>query len=101
MENTLDNGSMEGNPTRPGYLTTLCILTWVGCAIGLYQGLKGVFGAGAREQLDKLAAESDKASGAAKEMLDKMMEQMAANMEVMEKWQVPSGIVSLLGVIAC
>jgi hypothetical protein len=102
MENQLTDSTVTTNSTRSTLLTVLCILTWVGCAIGFATSLSGIFGAGPRDQMNKTVEQMDKMpDGAGKNMMDEMVTSMMDNMDVMEKWTRPISIITLGCVFLC
>lgn len=104
MENVLESHSEQPVFTekkRPAFLTTLIILTWVGCLFGLYSSLTAIFGPSPRENLNKMAMQADKIEGSAREMMDSSIEFMSANMEVMERWTLPNSLITLICIALC
>ncbi|GEM_PF-352399 len=81
---------------RPTFLSVLCILTWVGCAISLYSSLNQILGPSPRENMMKMATQADKLDGAAKEMIESSVDFFSANLELLEKWTLPTGIIGFL-----
>lgn len=102
MENTniLENES-SAPAKRPTFITVLCILTWVGCAIGLYSSLTGLFGPSPKENLAKMMQRSEGMSGGAKEYMDNTIASMTEFIEPLERWARPIGAIGLIGVVLC
>ncbi|MBL7812482.1 MAG: hypothetical protein JNL57_09695 [Bacteroidetes bacterium] len=100
MENFTDT---QVEKRRTTLLTVLCILTWIGSAFGLLGGFSNTFGKGPREQLNQMQEQMDKmgSDNPAASMMEGIANNMAANMETLEKWTRPLGILALIGVVLC
>jgi hypothetical protein len=86
---------------RPTFLTVICILTWVGCAISIFSSLNQMLGPGPREQINKMATQAEKIDGKGREMMDSSIEFMSANLDFMEKWTFPASLIGLLSTGLC
>lgn len=102
MENTLDSNYMGSGPAkRPGYLTTICVLTWIWSAWTAIGSVSSIFGPSPRENLNQMLTRAESMDGFMRRMMDKAIETMSNNIELLEKWSLPFNIITLLGAIAC
>ncbi len=95
---------------RPTFLTVLCILSFVGCAWGFYQGAKSLFGgadaealAEAQSKVEEAKAQmgDDAASGFAGDMMDAAMDvaqKAAENAKPMGMAGILLAVIEALGV---
>jgi hypothetical protein len=87
MEQTVNTGAEA--PKRPQFITVLCILTWVGCGIGLIMSIVGWMGARAAGAMMDVAGSMADAQG---------MENMPGMQEAMNALKY-ANILLIIGVV--
>lgn len=95
----------ELRPERSTTLKVFVILSAIGNTFAVFGGLRQVFGAQPREQLNQMVQQldekGDKMPAFARDMMQNAIDMMSANLETMERWNRPIGMVALVGAILC
>ena len=94
MEETVNTGAEA--PKRPTFITVLCILTWVGCGIGLIMSLVAWWGTRAAAAMMDVAGSMAEGAGANTDAMPGMAEAMNAL-----KYANMLMIISVIGTLLC
>ncbi len=85
-------------PARPTFITVLCILTWVGCLIGLFGAIANI---GIGSVASQIPANTVKMESSGNAAVDQSLEKVAAVAENAVKHAALIGWVSLFCLVLC
>ncbi|MCD6065347.1 MAG: hypothetical protein K0S33_173 [Bacteroidetes bacterium] len=87
----------DQQPKRPGFITVLCIITWVGCAFAVFGGIAGYFTT--KIQCENMDSFSGLYGGALGDSMNEMMDKACQNIGMTTLINVLCGFVCLVGSI--